>query len=153
MVFFCGSGLAVRWPEKAVKMAELQLKLDEARGATSNTTNKTGNTTNRRMRERAGRRSGARRSGAALLRCAVDRQVSRNSKTLAKLLTEEALKGDLATTKVLLALAERYQTCDGPAKNRREMSLAINLAKLEKWDEPAKMIFNGESWEAAGPIS
>jgi hypothetical protein len=57
---------------------------------------------------------------------------------LADLLTEKALKGDLASTRVLVGLAERKKPRAEPVKKRRGPSLAEQLAAEPQWQEPAE---------------
>jgi hypothetical protein len=97
---------------------------------------KTGSTTKNETRKRASRGKTARRDGAERLRQAADRQVGRNSKKLADLLTEKALKGDLASTRVLVGLAERKKPKAEPAKKRRGPGLAERLAVEPEWQKP-----------------
>jgi hypothetical protein len=103
--------------------------------STENTSEKASSTTKKGRPERASREKTARKSGAERLRQAADRRVGRNSKKLADLLTEKALKGDLASTKVLVGLAERKKPSQEPAKKRRGPSLAEQLAAEPQWVE------------------
>jgi hypothetical protein len=74
------------------------------------------------------------KSGTERLRRLADRQLLRNSKKLADVLTQQALKGDLASTRVLVGLAERMrQEVDTKHPLR---SLALELANAPQWEGP-----------------
>jgi hypothetical protein len=94
---------------------------------------KTGGTTKSRTVERASGGKTARKNGAERLRQAADRRVGRNSEELADLLTKKALAGDLASTKVLVALAEQKKPSPEPKKKRRGPSRAEQLAAEPEW--------------------
>jgi hypothetical protein len=66
------------------------------------------------------------------LRRAADRRVGRDSEKLAELLSEKALQGDLASAKVLVALADGKKPA--PAKQESAFkSLIANLAAEPDW--------------------
>jgi hypothetical protein len=73
--------------------------------------------------------------GAERLRQAADKQVGQNSEKLAGLLADKALKGDLASTRVLVGLAERKKPHAKPATKRHGPSLAEQLSAEPKWQE------------------
>jgi len=94
----------------------------------------TGSTTRKERRAGAGRGKSAITDGAERLRWAADRRLGRNSERLAEMLKDRALEGDLASTKVLLALAEGKKPIvekKGPVR-----SLALRLA-AEPQQEPS----------------
>jgi hypothetical protein len=104
---------------------------------TEKTTRKTGSTTTHKKRcKRAGGRAAGERAvhgdGAERLRQAADRRVGRNSAKLADLLTDKALAGDLASTKMLVALAEGKKPMKEVEKlgevKKPVRSLALRLA-------------------------
>jgi hypothetical protein len=111
------------------RMAETQqeLKAEIAKG-------EKGSTTKKGQRERASRSKAAHKDGAERLRWAADRRVGKNSEKLADLLTNNALKGDLASTKVLLALAEGKKPV--PEVRKPGRSLALRLAAEPQWVAP-----------------
>jgi hypothetical protein len=59
--------------------------------------------------------------------------VGRHSKELADLLTGKALKGDLASTRVLVGLAERKKPEPEPARKRSWPTMAMRLAAEPPW--------------------
>jgi hypothetical protein len=73
----------------------------------------------------------ARKSGAERLRRAADNEVGRKSDELAEALMNSALKGDVASTKVLVALADGVKP--DPVK-RRGLSLAQQLGMEREWE-------------------
>ena len=89
-------------------------------------------TTKHRGRERA-RGKTPRKDGAERLRQAADKRVGRISEKLADLLTDKALAGDLASTKVLFGLAERKKSSPEPVKKRRGPGLAERWAAEPEW--------------------
>jgi hypothetical protein len=101
--FFFSAGVVVRGTlaGNGGTMAETrqELKSKKAKSKASGTTRK------RTGRGVAGEES-AGKDGAERLRWAADRRLGRNSEKLAAMLAGKALKGDLASTKVLLGLAE-----------------------------------------------
>jgi hypothetical protein len=99
---------------------------------TNNASKKTGSTTKSGKRERAGGKT-ARKDGTEQLRQAADERVGLNSEKLADLLTEKALKGDLACAKALVALAEGKKPIPEPVKKRRGPGLAARLASEPQW--------------------
>lgn len=122
------------------KMAEIRQEL-----RTKKLKRKTGGTTDDAAREEVGRRQKraskkktAHTDGAERLRQAADRRVGRNANKLANLLTEKALAGSLADTKVLVALAERKKPAPKPERPRRPI-LPWTAAELEaqpQWEGP-----------------
>lgn len=96
---------------------------------------KTGSTTKNGTRKRASRGKTTRTDGAERLRQAADKLVGRNSKKLADLLTNKALEGDLASTRVLVGLAERKKPKAEPVKKRRGPGMAERLAAEPKWQK------------------
>ncbi|HEY1903604.1 MAG TPA: hypothetical protein VGG56_14315 [Terracidiphilus sp.] len=110
------------------------------------TTRKTGSTTttNKKRRERAGEGAAGVRAaqgdGAERLRQAADRRVGRNSAKLANLLTDKALAGDLASTKMLVALAEGKKPMKEVEKlgevKKPVRSLALRLAAEPRLEWP-----------------
>src|ERR1035437_7673324 len=96
------------------------------------TSRKTGRTIKNRRRERTDGKT-SRKDGAERLRQAADRRVGRISEKLADLLTEKALKGDLASARVLFGLAERKKPIQELVKKRRGPGLAARLAAEPEW--------------------
>jgi hypothetical protein len=93
------------------KMAEARQKLsgDKANGKTSS----------KNEGKRASREKRARKNGAERLRLAVDKRLGQNSETLANLLTNQAMGGDVAIAKALVELAEGKKPRPEPRKKRR----------------------------------
>jgi hypothetical protein len=79
------------------------------------------------------RKSRSRVDGAEKLRQAADRLVGEHSEELADLLTRKAVKGDLASARVLVALAEHKKPLPEPAKKRRGRAAAILLSEESGW--------------------
>jgi hypothetical protein len=104
--------------------AKLELVVDKASSSTSKTTKN-------KARKPTGRKT-SHKSGAEQLRCAADRQVGRNSKELADLMTKKALKGNLAYTKALVGFAEGKKP--EPVKKRRGPTLAERLRAEKQWE-------------------
>jgi hypothetical protein len=77
-----------------------------------------------------------RKDGAEALRWAADHKVGKNSKRLAEMLTQKALAGDLASAKVLLALAEGKTPIPVKKPVVFGLSLAARLAKEPEWVDP-----------------
>ena len=100
---------------------------------TDDESRQTGGTTKSRTGQRASRNTTARKDGAERLRQEADKQVGQNSEELAALLTEKALAGDLASTKVLVGLAERKKPRPERKKKRRGPSLAEQWAAEPEW--------------------
>jgi hypothetical protein len=63
-------------------------------------------------------------------------RVGWNSEKLADVLTSQALAGDLASAKVLVALAEGKKPGPEPVKKRCGPGLAERLAAEPQWREP-----------------
>jgi hypothetical protein len=97
----------------------------------------------RRKRDRASEKA-ARKDGAERLRQAADREVGRNSAKLAVVLKEKALNGDLASTKMLVALADGKKPI--PEVNRPLTSLVRRLAAEPQWVGPPEGEEKG-GWE------
>jgi hypothetical protein len=106
------------------KMAETRLKLsgDKANGKTSS-------------KKRASRGKTARKNGAERLRLAVDRRLGLNSETLANLLTNQAMGGNVAIAKALVELAEGKKPRPEPKKKRRGPSQAERLEMEPGWPD------------------
>ena len=112
------------------KMVELARE-----SSAGNASKKPRKTTKSKGRKRASREKTACKDGAERLRQAADKRVGRNSEKLADLLTEKALKGDLASTKTLVSLAAGKKPIPEPVKKRRGPSLAERLAAEPEWRE------------------
>jgi len=90
-------------------------------------------------------------SGVERLRQAADRKLARNSEKLADVLLENALKGELGDTKVLVHLAEdkappkpRERKPSGPTI----MDLAKKWAAEPEWVEPeVGDVWTGDGWK------
>jgi len=80
---------------------------------------KTGSTANGGKSERGNQ------NGAERLRRAADRRVGMHSEEIADRLTEKALKGDLASAKELMRLAEGKKPLAKPVKKRRGPGPAV----------------------------
>jgi hypothetical protein len=104
------------------------------KASTKATTNASRNRTRKKKSEGAAGDESACRDGAERLRWAADRRLGRNSAKLADLLTKNALKGDLASTKVLLGLAEGKKPI--PEKKGPVRSLALRLAAEPQCERP-----------------
>jgi hypothetical protein len=94
----------------------------------------------------SGKRDHARsscRDGAERLRQAADKRVFRNSEKLADLLTAKALEGDLASAKVLVALAGSKKPIEESVKKWNGPSLAQQLAADAPWQGTKE----DEDWE------
>lgn len=110
---------------------------EKQKPCTRKTKVKTGSTTKSRTRKPAIRKKEANQDGAEQLRQEADKQVGLNSEKLADLLAQKALEGDLASTKMLLGLAENKKPRAKPGKKRRGPSLAEQLTAEPEWQEPA----------------
>jgi hypothetical protein len=102
---------------------------------TDETQTKTGDKTVGSLWKLPKRKSAARRSGVERLRQAVDKRVGKNSEKLADVLTEKALGGSLAGTKVLVELAEGKKP-EMKRKKRGWISYVERLASEPEWSEP-----------------
>jgi len=71
--------------------------------------------------------------GAELLRRALDKRLAKDSERLAGVLTGKALHGDLASTKMLVGLAEGKRLQTEPVTDPRGPSLAELLTAEPKW--------------------
>ena len=103
-----------------------------------NTRAKTSGTTESSEPKRARRESASRKDGVELLRQAANKRVARNSEKLADLLEEKALKGDLASAKTLVALADGRKPLPEKVKKRRELTYAQQLKKEPQWQGKAE---------------
>jgi hypothetical protein len=128
-------------------MAEAQQQLrKEKAGAT------TGKTAGKQAEGKPGRlrvvsRGRAPKDGVELLRQLADRRVGRISKRLADLLEAKALKGDLASTRVLVGLAERKKPVAQVEKKQYGPTLAQQLEAEPEWVRPAEE--DDEPWGSA----
>jgi hypothetical protein len=111
--------------------------------SSDNESSKTCSTTKHRRRERAKGKT-PRKDGAERLHQAADRRVGRISEKLADLLTEKALKGDLASARVLFGLAERKKPIQDLVKKRRGPGLAERLAAEPEWQEAEGTVDSGQ---------
>jgi hypothetical protein len=130
------------------KMAKGQTKLRTVKAKV-----KTGGTTTNKPRKRASQENAASKDGAELLRQEADKQVGMNSEKLVKLLTTKALEGDLASTRVLVGLAERKKPQPQRAAKKRSGPSSAELLEAEpEWREPSeeKEETGGEGVEAEG---
>jgi hypothetical protein len=114
-------------------MAVAQLELRP-----NNSSRKTSRSKTSRKGNGASRDDAARKDGAARLRWAADKRVGRNSEKLADLLTEKALNGDLASTKILVSLATGKKPVAEPVKKRHGPSFADRLAAEPEWREDSE---------------
>lgn len=107
---------------------------------------KTGSTANGGKSERGNQ------NGAERLRRAADRRVGMHSEEIADRLTEKALKGDLASAKELMRLAEGKKPLAKPVKKRRGPGPAERLAGEPQWRAPLeeKEVTGGVEVEAEG---
>jgi hypothetical protein len=106
---------------------------------TDNANSETGNTTNDSALKRAGRRRATRKDGVQMLRKAADQRVGEKSEELADVVTGKALKGDLASVKVLVELADGKKPVPEPVKRRRGLTQAERWAMEPQWqDKPEK---------------
>ena len=78
----------------------------------------------------------ARGKGAVLLRRAADIQLSQNANELAELLAKDALKGKLASTKLLVGLAERVDTVAATEPKQKGLTEAQWLTLAKPWEGP-----------------
>jgi len=127
------------------RMAALQQGLNEGKTSqkTKGTTKNGVREGEKRKRDRAGERA-ARKDGADRLRQAADREVGRISAKLAVVLKEKALMGDLASTKMLVALADAKKAI--PVK-RRGPTQAELWAAEPQWEGPEEVEKEEEDWE------
>ena len=72
------------------------------------------------------------------MRRIADKRIGQNSEKLVDLLTEKALKGDLACTKILFSLADGKKPRPPRAKKRRGPSQASLLAAEPQWQGEKK---------------
>lgn len=107
-------------------MAEIRSKLKASEGG--------GKKAPMAAAKRRGRASGP-SDGAERLRRAVNQRVAKNSNQLADVFTEKALHGDVASARVLLALAGSTRPATGPGK-KRPPSVARLLALEPQWEGP-----------------
>ena len=78
-------------------------------------------------------------NGAARLKRMLDRKVAENMEELAALLTEKALGGDIATTRLLLTLAEEGKPAPVRRRGRGRRKFK---AMIERWA-------NGPQWQGS----
>jgi len=130
-------------------MAEALHELKEKKKAKSKSNNKAGNRTRggtagssaaRTATNKAseGTRQGetAATDGAEELKQAVDKEVGRKSKKLAKVLMDKAMEGDLASAKLLVTLAESKRPIKEVAQKPTGPTLAQRLAAEPPWTGP-----------------
>ena len=125
MLLFCGRDGPWSVAGKGGEMSETvqTLEIDDASGTR-------GSTTKTRKRN-AGAGRTARTSGAERLRRAANKKVGRKSDELAEALLNKALKGDVASTKALVDLADGMKP--EPARKRDGLSYAqLLMADLEE---------------------
>jgi hypothetical protein len=84
--------------------------------------------------------------GAECLRQAVDRRLGWNSEMLADILEAKALNGDLATTKVMVVLADGKKP--EPVMKRHGLSIIEQWAREPQWEGPP----DGEEEEGGGEV-
>jgi hypothetical protein len=88
--------------------------------------------------------------GAERLKRAADRKLSRNSAKLAELLTKRALEGDVASAKLLLALAEAKKP--GPVRKKSGPTmtewLMLDLKVNGQWKDPNEKKREEGDWKA-----
>jgi hypothetical protein len=96
---------------------------------------KTDSKTTTAKRKQASRKKTTSEDGAERLRQAADKQVGKNSEKLVGLLAKKALEGDLASTRVLVGLAERKNPQAKPATKRHGTSQAERLVAEPEWQE------------------
>jgi hypothetical protein len=96
---------------------------------------KTGSTTGNGKGETASRKKTARKDGAEQLQKAADERVTLHLEELTDLLTKQALRGNLASAKVLVDLAKGQKTTPKPVRKRRGASLAEQWAAEPAWPE------------------
>jgi hypothetical protein len=126
-------------------MAEKQRKTSRKKAS-----GKTGVATSEGPLEEAVREAAPDEDGAERLRQAADRRVGMNSEKLVDLLTQKALDGDLASTRVLVGLAEGKKPRAKPAKKRRGVSLAGQLEAEPEWKAPAEKQGTGNREQGTG---
>lgn len=130
-------------------MVETRQELKEKKKAKSKANNKAGNRTRggtggssagRTATSKAGdgTRQGqtAATDGAEALKKAADREVARNSKKLAEVLRKKAMEGDLASTKLLVTLAENKKPIEEAAEKPSGPTLAQRWAAEPPWTGP-----------------
>lgn len=93
--------------EKSSSTARSKTNRKEGSKSSSKTPGMASGEIKKKKRVRASRAKAAAVDGAEQLRRAADRRVARKSEELVNMLTENALKGDLASARMLVGLAER----------------------------------------------
>lgn len=112
------------------KMAEL--------GRKSSRETAKGKTSSKNTGKRASRGKKARKAGAERLRLAVDKRLGQNSESLANMLTDQAMGGNVATTRAMVEIAEHKKPQPEPVKKKRGRSLAERLAAEPEWQDDRK---------------
>jgi hypothetical protein len=72
--------------------------------------------------------------GTAKLKTAADKELRDNSGEIAKKLCEKLIAGNVSCGKLLIALAEGQDDCEGEAVGSRLRSMALELASEPEWD-------------------
>src|SRR5271157_476015 len=145
MLVFPGRGGSWSMAGNGGKMAEL--------GRKSSRETAKGKTSNKNTGKRASRGKKARKAGAERLRLAVDKRLGQNSESLANMLRDQAMGGNVATTRAMVEIAEHKKAQPEPVKKKRGRSLVERLAAEPEWqddrkDGPAET--GGVGVEAAG---
>jgi len=110
------------------------MAVTEQKLKTGAATAKTRRTTKGKELKQASRVKTACKDGVEQLHQAADKQVYEISEKLAEMLKKKALKGDLASAKTLVGLAERKKPQPEPKKKRRGPSMAERLAAEPEWE-------------------
>ncbi|MGA2085238.1 MAG: hypothetical protein ABSG60_06960 [Terracidiphilus sp.] len=95
-------------------------------------------TSNKGKGKGASRGKRARKAGAERLRLAVDKRLGENSERLANMLTDQAMGGNVATTRAMVEIAEHKKAQPEPVKKKRGRSLAELLAAEPAWQDERK---------------
>lgn len=130
MLVFPGRGGSWSMAGNGGKMAELGRK-------SSRETTK-GKTSTKNTGKRARRGKAKRKAGAERLRLAVDKRLGQNSETLADMLRDQAMGGNVATTRAMVEIAEHKKAQPEPVKKKRGRSLAELLATEPEWQDDRK---------------
>jgi hypothetical protein len=104
----------------------------------------------REEKKRAAERKRDGRAGRNLagLKREAAKQVKKNSEKLAEVLMGRALKGHVASAKLVVQLAEQKKTDAEPKiRRRREPSMARWLALQPQWEDPAPEPPGPQWWE------
>jgi len=113
-------------------VTEQELNAGKGRGAAGR---KTGGTEEGDAGNHGRRRK---RNGAARLRKLLDQKVAEHTEELATVLTNKALSGDVATTKLVVALAEGGKPKVKPKKEKKRLRgicLARRWAHQAEWEK------------------